>query len=81
MFDDARSQHLQLFVREGYRSEKQQEEIMQEYIGRYEKMGHNYFLVIQQAIYYLNTLLNISSLLSFLLLLLFLHNDNAKVHC
>ena len=37
MFDDARSQHLQLFVREGYRSEEQQKEIMQEYIERYEK--------------------------------------------
>lgn len=49
MFDDARSQHLQLFVREGYRSEKQQEEIMQEYIGRYEKMGHNYFIARKQA--------------------------------
>lgn len=49
MFDDARSQHLQLFVREGYRSENEQEEIMQEYIERYEKQGHNYFIARKQA--------------------------------
>ena len=49
MFDDARSQHLQLFVREGYRSEEQQKEIMQEYIKRYEKQGHNCFVSRKQA--------------------------------
>ena len=49
MFDDARSQHLQLFVREGYRSAEQQKEIMQEYIKRYEKQGHNYFVSRKQA--------------------------------
>ena len=49
MLDDARGDGLALFVREGYRSEEQQKEIMQEYIKRYEKQGHNYFVSRKQA--------------------------------
>lgn len=41
MFDDARAQGLGLFVREGYRTEEEQEEIMEERIQSYRSKGYS----------------------------------------
>lgn len=41
MFNDARGIGLQLFVREGYRTEQEQQQIMDEKIEAYEKDGYS----------------------------------------
>lgn len=41
MFDDARSEGLSLFVREGYRTTKEQQQIMQDKIKEYENQGYS----------------------------------------
>lgn len=41
MFDDARAAGLALFVREGYRTEKEQKQIMKEQIEEYEAQGYS----------------------------------------
>ena len=39
MFDDARAAGLALFVREGYRTKKEQQQIMDDRIKEYENLG------------------------------------------
>lgn len=56
MFDDARTEELELFVREGYRTTQEQKNIMNERIQKYQDEGYSRWEAKERAEEYIESL-------------------------
>ena len=56
MFDDARAEGLELFVREGYRTTQDQKDIMNERIQQYQDEGYSRWEAKERAEEYIESL-------------------------